>query len=119
MSKQQLRLSGSKKARTNVDELAVQKLAEGDIDLKEALGLSEATIEDMRRQAIALYGSAKYEACIEVVLGISALGSVHPVDPLLLARCYTALGDVANAELCAAHYERLSEAFGLEAGGAS
>ena|SRR5687767_12516765 len=107
VSKQQIKLSGSEKVRTWVDELRAERFIEGRIDLTEALDLSDDTARDLRRQAIALHQAGKFEACIEVVLGLAALGSVHPVDPLLLARCYTALGDVRNAEICTEHYERM------------
>jgi hypothetical protein len=110
MSKQQIGLAGSEKVRTSVDPLRAERFLRGEIELAEALGLEDAN--ELRRQAVALYGGGKYDACIEVVLGLAALGNVHPVDPLLLARCYTALGDVANAELCTDHYERMMRALG-------
>jgi hypothetical protein len=113
MAKQQLGLAGSEKARTSVDPLRAERFIRGELEIADALGLDGA--DDLRRQAVALYGSGRFDACIEVVLGLAALGNVHPVDPLLLARCYTALGDVANAELCADHYERMMRALG-EAG---
>jgi hypothetical protein len=119
VTKQQLDLAGSSKARSKVDAKAVQKLVDGEVDFLEALGASPSTPDDLRRQAIALYGGGKYEACIDVVLGLSALESVHPVDPLLLARCYTKLGDVMNAEISTQHYERMMRALGREVGGAS
>jgi hypothetical protein len=85
---------------------------EGRSELSEALALSDETATDLRRQAIALHQAGKFEACIDVVLGLAALGNVHPVDPLLLARCYTAVGDVRNAEICTEHYERMTKARG-------
>ena len=107
-----MKLSGSEKIRTRVDEAKAEKFIEGRIDLSDALELSEDFAKDLRRQAIALHQAGKFEACIDVVLGLAALGSVHPVDPLLLARCYTAIGDVRNAEICSEHYQRMMNAAG-------
>jgi hypothetical protein len=108
MTKQQIGLAGSEKARTWVDPLLAERFVAGEIGIQEALGFHDVT--ELRRQAVALYSGGKYDACIEVVLGLAALGNVHPVDPLLLARCYTALGDVQNARLCTEHYERMMSA---------
>jgi hypothetical protein len=110
-----MKLSGSEKIRTWVDELEAERFIQGKIELTEALHLGDEAARDLRRQAIALYQAGKLEACIDVVLGLAALGSVHPIDPLLLARCYTAMGDVTNAEICTEHYHRLAKAFGGEA----
>ncbi len=112
MSNQQIKLSGSEKARTRVDPQSVQRFTDGQIELMEALGLGDDSARDLRRQAIALFGAGKLTACIDVLLGLAALGSVHPVDPLMLSRCYAALGEVDNAALCAEHYERMMKAIG-------
>ena len=106
MSKHQLQLAGHTRARTHVDEKAVDRLARG-ARLEAALGISEAQIDALRRQAIALHGAGKWRACVDVVLGVTALGSVHPVDALLLARCYRQLGELEAAEACEAQYEAL------------
>jgi hypothetical protein len=102
-----MKLSGSEKSRAWVDERRATSFIEGRIELSEALALDEETLQALRRQAIALLQAGKFEACIDVVLGLAGLGTVHPVDALLLARCYTAIGDVQNAQLCTEHYERM------------
>lgn len=107
MSKHQLQLAGHAKARAKTDKKSIDRLAAGDTDLPEALGVTDAQLEALRRQAIALHTAGKWQACIDVVLGVTALGSVHPVDALLLARCYRQLGDDASAQACEAHYESM------------
>lgn len=107
MSKQQLELAGSLKAKTKTNKKLVDRLLEGKANLQTALGVDEAQVEKLRRQAIALYEAGKWQACIDVVLGVSALGSVHPLDALLLARSYRALGDAVKALACERHFEGL------------
>ena len=110
MSKQQLDLAGFKKAREKVDDKAIDKFFNGETDLAGALGLDSEAIDKMRRQAVALYGAGKWDACVKLVLGVVALGSVHPADALLLAKCYTELGNRNAAEQCTAHYEQMMRA---------
>lgn len=105
MSKGQLKVRG--KSGHRVDEKAIDRLFDGKIDLPTALGFGAEAQKDMRRQAIALCGSGRFRACIDVVLGVTALGTVHPVDAVLLSRCYRALGDVAAAEHVEREYEAL------------
>lgn len=107
MSKQQLKLAGSLKAKTKTNKKAVDRLLDGRADLRDALGVQAQQVEDLRRQAIALHEAGKWQACIDVVLGVTALGSVHPLDALLLARCYRVLDDLPQAEACEQHYEDL------------
>lgn len=104
MSKHQLQLAGHARARAKTNDKQIDRLTKGTADLSEALGVTDAHLERLRRQAIALHGAGKWQACIEVVLGVSALGSAHPVDALLLARSYRALGDDSSAQACEAHY---------------
>ena len=47
----------------------------------------------MRRQALALMESGKWVRSIDVVLGVSALGNVHPADALILEHCYRGRGE--------------------------
>jgi len=115
MSRQQLGLMSGKAKREAVDQGKIDGLVRGDTDLREALSLSDEVITGLRRQAVALAETGKWQACIDVILGLSALGNVHPADPPLLARCYDALGQPENAHACLEHAIRLSEATGVVA----
>lgn len=105
VSKGELKVRG--KSGGQVDEKAIDRLLDGKIDLATALGAGAEAQKDMRRQAIALCGAGKWQACVDVVLGVTALGTVHPVDAVLLSRCYRALGDAQSAEYVEREYEAL------------
>jgi hypothetical protein len=107
-------LHGSKKAHERVDELAVERFIKGECDLVDGLGIDDDVLQGLRRQALALYESGKFERCIKVVLGVVALGSVHPADPVLLARAYEKLGMHEAAAECDRHAERIMSALGIE-----
>lgn len=125
MSKQQLELAGSLKAKTKTNPKAVSRLLDGRATFPEALGVSDAQIEGLRRQAIAMYEAGKPQACVDIVLGVTALGSVHPLDALLLSRCYRSLGRTTDADVSEAHYAELmavavqTQDFASPAGGAA
>lgn len=114
MAIHQADLHGSKKAQEKVDEKAMQAFLDGECDLATGLGVTEEMIKGLRRQALALYETAHYDRAIKVVLGLVALGSVHPADPLLLSRCYEKLGNVDAARQCEEHAERMMSALGIE-----
>lgn len=109
MSKGELKIRGASAKTDKVDEKAIDRLMRGESDLATALGLDEEAQKDLRRQAIALCGAGKWQACIEVVLGVTALGSIHPVDAVLLSRCYRALGDSFSALMIERQYESLMQ----------
>lgn len=125
MSKHQLELAGSLKAKTKTNKKAIDRLMAGQSSLPDALGVNEQQVEGLRRQAIALHEAGKHQSCIDVVLGVTALGSVHPLDALLLARSYRALGQAADADACERHYAELialaaqTQGFTMPAGGAA
>ncbi len=107
MSKQQLNLAGFGKKRSQVNKKTLDQFFQGKLDLPEALGLTENNLEEMRRQAIAFHGAGKYQECVDLVLGISALGSIHPVDAKLLSLCYAELGQKDAADSCQLHFEEM------------
>jgi hypothetical protein len=107
-------LHGSKKDQERVDPLKVEKFLAGECDLVEALGIDDEMLDGLRRQALALYQAGKWERCIKVVLGLVALGSVHPADPVLLARSYEKLGMHDAAAQCDLHAERMMKELGVE-----
>ncbi len=107
-------IHGSKKEQDWVDLLKVERFVKGEIDLATGLGIDDDFLQGLRRQALALYQSGKWERCIKVVLGIVALGSVHPADPVLLARSYEKLGMLEAAAECDRHAERMMSALGIE-----
>jgi hypothetical protein len=111
----QAELAGSRKDRERTDAAAARAFAEGKIDLVEALGVSEEALSGLRRQAIALHEAGKHDRAIKIVLGLVALGRVHPVDPILLARCYAAIGNREAAAECSSHAKRMLEALDIDA----
>jgi hypothetical protein len=98
VTKQQLRLFGSKKKRAAVDEKTYAALAEGEASLREALGVGAATIAELREQARVLYHSEKWARCIQLMFAIDALGAIEPFDAVILSRCFDELGDPESAE---------------------
>ena len=107
-------LYGSKKEQERIDRDALKSYLDGDVDLKDGLGLDEEVIQSLRRQATALLAAGKWQRAIDVVLALVALGSVHPADPLLLARAYRELGMHTAAAACLDHGVQILDAMGLE-----
>lgn len=113
MAIHQADLLASKKANDRVDRKAIEGYLQGQGTLAEGLGLAPENILSLRRQALALLEAGKWQRAIDVVLGLVALGNVHPADPGILARCYTELGQPELARACAEHADALIEALGL------
>ena len=107
-------IHGSKKDRERVNHLAIQAYVEGEADLAEGLDLSPELVDDLRRQAHALLSQGQWQKAIDVVLGLVALGSVHPADPMMLEHCYRALGMEGAANQCRDHAQRMMHAMGLQ-----
>lgn len=107
-------LHGSKRDQEKVDPKAVDAFFSGECDLADGLGVGDELISGLRRQALALYESGRFDRAIKVVLGVVALGRIHPADPLLLARCYDKLGNIAAARECEDHANRMMQAMGIE-----
>lgn len=107
MSKGELKIRGASAKKDKVDDKAIDRLLSGKSDLATALGVDDEAQKDLRRQAIALCGAGKWQSCIDVVLGVTALGTIHPVDAVLLSRCYRALGDSYSAMMIEREYESL------------
>ena len=63
----------------------------------DATGAADQNLEELRAQARALYEGGKWERCLEVVLGIAALGKLSLTDALMMPRCYRELGDHSSA----------------------
>lgn len=108
-------LNAPKNATGRLDRKAVERYLAGQGDLAEGLGVDAEQILALRRQALALSEAGKWQRAIDVVLGLVALGSVHPADPAILSRCYQALGKEEEARACAEHAEALWSALGLGA----
>ena len=113
MSKHRLKVAGSKKVAERVDAKAAEKLLTGRAGLADALGLGDAELEEMRRQAIALFSAGKWRQCIDVCSGVTALGSVHPVDAFMMAGSYEALGDHESARTLETHFGTMMKEAGL------
>jgi hypothetical protein len=96
----QLSVHGHKARREDVDLVAVERYTNGEIDLRSALGLTPDLLDSLRRQAHALCKAGKWQACIDVVHALAALGDMDHSDPMLLALCHQALGDPRSAESC-------------------
>lgn len=107
MSRQQVRLHGSKKKRKSVNEKRAEACVKGEIEIAEALDIDGATISDLRAQAHALYLGGKWSRCVEVLRALAALGHVEPYDPVMLSRCFDEVGDEASAAVYAGIAERV------------
>lgn len=104
----------SRRARERIDLLALRDYLDGACDLADGLGLESDDVRDLRKQALAFAEHGRHDKCVDVVLGLVALGSVHPVDPALLGRSYAALGKTRLAAACEAHRARLWRAMAAE-----
>jgi hypothetical protein len=71
---------------------------EGESTLGAAIAIGPSTYEGLRSQARALFDAGLLERARDVLLGISALGEVHPADLVLLAAAYRGLGEPATAD---------------------
>jgi hypothetical protein len=100
MSIHQLNLHGSEKKQKEVDPFLVRRFISGEIALEAALKLDREALDSLRRQAHALYEAGKWQACIDVLTGLSALGDVDAFDPLLMAGAYMELGNSEAAARC-------------------
>jgi hypothetical protein len=107
-------LHGSKKDQERLDGVAMRAYLEGEGELSSGLALEPELIDKLRRQALALMATGKWQRCIDVLLALAALGSIHPADPIMLGRCHRELGQLDVAEACADHAERMLHAMGLE-----
>ena len=114
MAIHQANLAGSRRDRERIDLGAMTAYLEGEADLSEGLDLDPSLVQDLRRQAHALMCAGHYQRCVDVVLALVAMGSVHPADPMMLAACYRGLGMESAARACEAHGERMMLAMGLE-----
>lgn len=114
MAIHQANLTASRKDRERVDTEAMQAYLHNEADLSEGLDLGPELGDDLRRQAHALMCAGQFQRCIDVTLALSALGSVHPADALMLGTCYRALGMEGAASQCEQHGARMMEAMGLE-----
>src|SRR5258708_19072466 len=101
MSKQQLRLHGSKRKQDDVSWLLIDACMKGRKSLSQALGITDAVRSDLRAQSFAFYRAGKWERCIDVVLGLVSLGNVEPWDPVMLSRCFDEIDDPERASACA------------------
>ncbi len=91
---------------------SVELYLEGECDLADGLAIGGDAIDGLRRQAVALLKMGKWQRAIDVMLGVSALGSVHPGDALVIERCERGLGNAASAQRARAVAERLMRALG-------
>lgn len=110
-------LAASKKAREKTDPLAVSSFLRGERDLAGALNLTDEQLQGLRRQALALFEAGRVERAIDVINGLIALGRIHPLDAILLSRCYEKLGREEEARAFAAHAERIMREMGLDSEG--
>ena len=61
--------------------------------LTQKLGITPEACEALRDRALALFQERKLSDCLSVLRGLAAVGNVHPVDGLLMARCLSARGE--------------------------
>jgi hypothetical protein len=113
MTLHQAGLFASRRDQARIDPDALETYLAGDVDLRDGLALDPEIVPSLRRQAIAMDGAGKWQRAVDLVLGLSALGSVHPVDPVILARALLALGDPDGARASLSCGERLCRAMDL------
>lgn len=114
MSLHRIHLEPGKKDDLRVDHRALETYFSHEGDLADGLGLTDEDVDALRKQAFALYETGRWERCRDVVIGLAALGRVHLVDALMLARCYRALGFALEAQACEAHADRLLDALHID-----
>ena len=112
MSKHRVRLtsSGDKK---RVDEKSKSAYLDGDVSLAVGLGVTPAMAQDLRRQALALFETRRWQQCIDVLRGLAALGQVHPADILMMAGSLEAIGKKEQAHVLHVHADRMLAALGV------
>lgn len=113
----QAELAGRSSAQERHDPEAEAAYLRGERTLAGALDLDDDTFDAIRRQAVALFDAQRFERARDVLLGISALGRVHPGDMVLLAACYKALGDHETAAKIDAQARKLIAALDEERAG--
>ncbi len=96
MSRHQLHLQGPG-ASGPAPAIDLEALKAQQISIFDAIGATDQNLEELRAQARALYEGGKWERCLEVVLGIAALGKLSLTDALMMPRCYRELGDHSSA----------------------
>lgn len=104
MSRHQLHLQGPGFSGP-APAIDVEALKARRISIFDAIGATEKNVEELRAQARALYEGGKWERCLEVVLGIAALGKLSLMDAVMMPRCYRELGDHASAQVIGAMVE--------------
>lgn len=114
MAIHQADLVASKRAQEKIDRDAIQAYLVGEGDLADGLSITPEVVDGLRRQALALHTAGKWQRCIDVILGLVALGSIHPADAMMLSDSYRHLGRFREAEACAEHAERILSAMGIE-----
>ncbi len=112
MSKHRVRLTSSGD-RKRVDEKSKRAYLDGDEPLAHGLGVTPAMALDLRRQALALYQTRRWQQCIDVLRGLAALGQVHPADVLMMAGSLEALGKKEQAHVLHVHADRLLASLGV------
>lgn len=112
MSKHRVRLT-AKQPPSKVDEDKKRALLDGEVSLMEGLGVTPAMARDLRRQALALFQTRRWQQCVDVLAGLAALGQVHPADAIMLAECARELGKPDQARALHLHADLLCEELGL------
>ncbi len=100
MSLHQVRLRAQPLASKAIDGRAIADFLDGKTDLKAALNLDDAFVEQLRGQARALHGTSQWQRVIDVVMGVVELGGARVEDVVLLLEAYRALGNQEAVHRC-------------------
>jgi hypothetical protein len=75
--------------------------------LAAALGVTPSLRAQLREGAHRLFEERRFEQCVDVVLGLQALGDYEASDALLLEQCFRLLGQHELAERCRIYAEQV------------
>jgi hypothetical protein len=79
----------------------------------ETLGVGGPERLALRQHALGLMEQGQWREAVAVVRGLLAMGDLHPADPLLLARCFTGMGQPQAAQRAVEHARQIHAALGL------
>lgn len=84
-----------------------------EVDLVDVLEVPEEALTAWSQQAMAFLEVGKPKKATQVLVGLGALGRVHLVDVLVLARALELEGRTSDAAIAAAHEQRLEQGLGI------
>lgn len=96
----QLNLRPRSKEEAPIDGPAVAEFLEGTRSLQAALCVTTEHVAQMKRQAVALFETKRWQRCADVLQGLAQIDEVGLEEVLMLIHCHRELGQMDEAELC-------------------